>query len=55
MFKIIIFLIFFSLSFLNAFNQNQSPINIDKNLTKRTYNALDIIYNGGIKNIVNNK
>ncbi|MCW1863970.1 carbonic anhydrase family protein [Campylobacter jejuni] len=55
MFKIIIFLIFVSLGFLNAFEQNQSPINIDKNLTKKTHNILDIVYNGGIKNIVNSK
>ncbi|HHP0358961.1 TPA: carbonic anhydrase [Campylobacter jejuni] len=55
MFKIIIFLIFVSLGFLNAFDQNQSPINIDKNLTKKTHNILDIVYNGGIKNIVNSK
>ncbi|HEB9325691.1 TPA: carbonic anhydrase family protein [Campylobacter jejuni] len=55
MFKIIIFLIFVSLGFLNAFDQNQSPINIDKNLTKKTHNILDIVYNDGIKNIVNSK
>lgn len=51
MFKIIIFLIFLSLNLLNA--SNQSPINIDKNLSKKINNSLSIIYDGGIKNIIN--
>ncbi|QWU80314.1 carbonic anhydrase family protein [Campylobacter novaezeelandiae] len=53
MFKIIIFLIFLSLNLLNA--SNQSPINIDKNLSKKINNSLSIIYSGGIKNIINTK